>query len=284
MRRRIFISHAGANAAKARTIADYLSSAGLAPLLDREKLGAGDSFLSFMEEGLSTSDYFLLLWSLEAAGRKWVQIEWEAALHRAVSEVRAFLVVGRLDKQPLPSLLAPRLFVDLHPELLPGIEDLVRLWREDMSAEEKSGKPVASNPLLPHDVKGVPVYVTSDLFGVTVPVSIDLSAPAGVVMLDVRERLSLPTSMDHQGQIGIRFDYRLVLDKTPLDPSRPLAEQGVKPKSVLWLECTMRPFANRPPQSGRLEAVTFRGETPESRAMKSANRRLLAAMQAANLA
>src|SRR5580692_482327 len=114
MSRRIFLSHAGADAPIAQRVAAYLRRAGLEPLMDREKLGAGESFLSFMEEGLSTSDYFLLLWSAEAAGAKWVRIEWEAALHRAVSDARAFLVVGRLDSHPVPTLLSPRLFVNLH--------------------------------------------------------------------------------------------------------------------------------------------------------------------------
>jgi hypothetical protein len=281
---RIFISHAGANANAARAVAEYLRGAGLSPLVDRERISAGDSFLSFMEDALSTSDYFLLLWSSEAATRKWVQIEWEAALHRSVLEARGFLVVGRLDEHPLPVLLAPRLFVDLHPELLPGIADVVRMWREDLSAEEQSGRPVACNRSLLDDAQGVPVYVTSELFGVVVPVSIDLSVPAGVVLLQVREQLLLPSSLDHRGQVGIRFEYRLLHNQIPLDFGRSLAEQGVKAQSVLWLECSIRPFAAKSPQSGTLDIVRFRTESSEFLALKSAKRRLTAAVRAAGLA
>jgi hypothetical protein len=280
---RIFISHAGANANAARAVAEYLRASGLSPLVDRERISAGDSFLSFMEEALSTSDYFLLLWSSDAAMRKWVQIEWEAALHRCVSEARGFLVVGRLDEHPLPLLLAPRLFVDLHPELLPGIADVVRIWREDLTAEEQSGKPVGSNQLLLEDARGVPVYITSELFGVVVPVSIDLSVPAGVVLLAVREQLSLPNSLDHRGKIGIRFEYRLRHNQIPLDFERSLAEQGVKAQSVVWLECSMRPFAAKSPQSGTLDTITFRAESSEFFALKSAQRHLTTAVRAAGL-
>jgi TIR domain len=281
---RVFISHAGADAHAAHAVAECLRSAGLAPLLDRERIGAGDSFLSFMEDALATSDYFLLLWSSNAASRKWVQIEWEAALHRSVSDARGFLVVGRLDPQPLPILLAPRLFVDLHPELMPGLAELVRMWREDLRAEEQSGRPVASNQSLSQpDTGGVPVYITSELFGVVVPVSIDLSVPAGVVLLNVTERLSLPRSLDHQGVVGVRFDYRLLLNQLPLDIGTSLEGQGVKAGSVLLLECNMRPFAAKAPQSGTLEAVTFRSGSPEFRALRSAQRRLAAAVLAADL-
>jgi hypothetical protein len=37
-------------------VADALRSYGLEPLLDRETLAAGDSFLAYMEDALSTSD------------------------------------------------------------------------------------------------------------------------------------------------------------------------------------------------------------------------------------
>jgi hypothetical protein len=192
-------------------------------------------------------------------------------------------VVGRLDRHPLPALLAPRLFVDLYPELLPGIGDLVRLWQEDYRVEEQIGKPVVSNALLSDGENGVSLYVTSDLFGVTVPVKIDLSVPAGVVTLGILERLSLPNSLDHRGQIGVRFEYRLILDQLPLNPSAPLANQGVKGGSVLWLECTMRPFAAKAPQSGTLEAVAFRGQDVELLAWRAARKRLSAAVQATKL-
>jgi hypothetical protein len=280
----VFISHAGADAHAAHAVAAYLRGSGLSPVLDRERIGAGESFLTFMEGALSTSDYFLLLWSSDAASRTWVQIEWEAALHRSVSEARGFLVVGRLDEQPLPVLLAPRLFVELHPELLPGMAELVRMWRQDLRAEEQSGKPVASTgSLAQQNARGVPVYITSELFGVTVPVSIDLTVPAGVVLLDVTERLSLPRSLDHQGLVGVRFDYRLVHDQVALDIGTSLDAQGVKAGSVLWLECTMQPFAAKPPQSGTLESIKFRRGGPEFRALHSAQRRLTAAVRAADL-
>jgi hypothetical protein len=280
---RVFISHASSEAAQARAVADHLRNSGLSPLVDRERIGAGDSFLTFMEDALSTSDYFLLLWSEAAATRKWVRLEWEAALVRSVVDGRSFLIVGRLDAHPLPRLLAPRLFVDLHPTLRPGIDDVVGMWRRDLEAEGQSGKPVASSRALAQGADGVPIYVTSELFGVAVPMSSNLAAPAGMLLNAIIDTCALPRSLDHQGQVGVRFEYRLLRDSVPLDFERPLQDQGVQAHSVLWLECRMQPFAATAPLAGTLAPATFRGDRSAGRAMKIAQRRLTAAIRAADL-
>lgn len=283
MSRRVFISHAGGNLVRAQEVASHLYKVGLTPLLDREHLKSGDSFLTFMETGLATSDYFLLLWSAQAAERQWVRLEWEAALYRSVMEARSFLTVGRLDQHPLPSLLAPRLTVPLHPGIEPGIDEFVRLCQDDQKIEQAEGKPVASNALLLHEPAGVPLYVSSELFGVTVPVQINLASPAGVVLLDLTERLSLPKSLSHQGQIGVRFEYRLLHEGHALDADTPLSNQAVKVGSVLKLECTMRPFAATAPVAGKLDALIFRGASSELRAIQAGKREMAARVAAVNL-
>jgi hypothetical protein len=88
-----------------------------------------------MEKALSRSDYCLLLWSRTAAQRSWVKIEWEAALYRTVEESRHFLVIGRLEPWPLPVLLRPRLLIELFPELRPGVDELIDIWRKDSVAQ-----------------------------------------------------------------------------------------------------------------------------------------------------
>ena len=109
-RSRIFLSHAGSDSDIAQRVADRLTKGGLEPILDRERLAPGLSFIAFMENALATSDFFLLLWSTAAATRKWVDLEWQSALYRSVEEARAFLSVGRVDDHPLPNLLKPSTF------------------------------------------------------------------------------------------------------------------------------------------------------------------------------
>jgi hypothetical protein len=247
MTSRIFLSHAGPDTETAKRVAETLGENGLETMLDRDELGQGDSFLSFMEEALSTSDYCLLLWSEVASERKWVQVEWEAALYRSIKEARAFLAIGRLDEHPLPALLSPRLYVQLYPDIEPGISTLLESWRDDRDAEAESDRIVGSAPNVdetPGDEKqeGEMIYVTSDLFGITCPWKADLAAPAGVLLDEVRKKTDLPESLDHDGRVGLRFEYHLGFDEARLERGRTLADQGVGPKSVVWIESEIKMF------------------------------------------
>jgi len=273
---RIFLSHAGPETEIAEEVADLLEKSGLETILDREKIGQGDSFIAFMEEALSTSDYCLLLWSKVAAERKWVQIEWQSALHRSVKEARAFLAIGRLDAYPLPMLLAPRLYVRLHPELTPGVQKLLKSWKDDRKAEEESDRIVGSAPGIDDDQPdGETVYVTSDLFGITCPWKVDLSKPAGLLLDDVIKKVKLPKSLDHEERVGIRFNYFLGFEETRLERGPSLADQGIRTKSVLWLESEMKMFT----PGGEQPALLHRG--PDK--MQAARRYLLNCIENAGL-
>lgn len=280
----VFVSHSGGDAAKAQSVADRLREAGLRPVLDGETLRPGADFVRFMDAGISTSDYFLLLWSAEAADRKWVRAEWQAALTRAIDEERAFLVVGRLDEHELPVLLRPRLYVVLHPRMTPGVEELVQLWRRDEGAQSESHRPAASNGHLREASPGEEIYVTSELFGVTVPIRVDRSAPTGVLLNRVVDDLSLPTVWEHRGRVGIRFDYSLLVDGVALEPSESLESQHVDAGTVLWLESALHPTTATAARSGELGSATFRGRSdPTSAARHMARRALVRSIGEAGL-
>lgn len=281
MRRRVvFISHAGADSQAALEIAEALTELGLEVELDREQLRGGDSFLTFMESALSGCDYCLLLWSRAASEGKYVQVEWEAALYKTIEESRRFLLIGRLEDFPVPALLGPRLRVELFPDTQPGLDELQALFGEDSAAEEDSGRVVklATVPA-PEDPDGVPIYVTSELFGRTVPVSWDLRIPAAVHLDRFVDRMGLPRQQTAHGVVGVRFDYDFGLDGKVLARVEPLGAQGVGPHAVLWLQTTVTPFATTDPVAGQLTSATFRGADPVSDGRKA----LLAAVHRAGL-
>jgi hypothetical protein len=174
-------------------------------------------------------------------------------------EKRAFLLAGRLEATPLPALLAPRLRVDLFPELQPGIRQVVDTWRGDREAETITQRPVAASPLSrPADPERNTVYVTSEAFGITVPVKADLDAPAGVLLDRIVDRARLPKVWQYEGRIGVRFSYTLMNGEQELDRGRPFSAQNVVDKSVLWLKTRMSPFSDAAPMEGSLTAMTFR--------------------------
>lgn len=262
----VFISHAGADTGRAAEVAQSLTAAGIRVRFDRAELTLGDSFLRFMNQALTTSDYCLLLWSARAAGTPWVEAEWEAAFYRSVRDKRSFLVTGRLEELPVPALLGPRLCVDLFPTLEPGITSLVTAWRSDRTAEARTGKPVVpagtDAPVRAQD--RATVYVDSEQFRMTAPIAVDLEEPAGVLLDRVVSTFSLPRELSHDGLLGVRLAYQLLAADQPLSRATPPVQQGIESGRVLTLQTTMTPFSVAQPVSGQLGPSTFRGESPES--------------------
>lgn len=255
----VFVSHAGADSTQAVAVADILTGSGIGARFDRKELCLGDSFLSFMDSALADSDYCLLLWSRNAARTPWVRMEWESALYRSVEEKRAFLVTGRLEDTALPALLAARLRVDLFPELQPGIGQIIETWSADRNAESATQRPVAASPLIqPEDAEPNTVYVTSEAFGITVPVPVDLNAPAGLLLDRIVARAALPKVWQYEGRIGVRFTYTLMNGQQALDRAKSLGAQNVANRSIVWLKTRMSQFSDVASIEGSALDVTLR--------------------------
>lgn len=262
----VFISHAGVDLAKAATVANLLQQANIEARYNREELRIGDSFLTFIESALSDADYCLLLWSKSAARTEWVRLEWEAALYKSVAERRSFLVAGRIEDIALPTLLAPRIRVDLFPNWQPGIGQVIDSWQADRNAEAETGRPVANVPLEHSAINGQgTVYVTSDLFGITVPMKTNLQDPAGVYLDKIVTGFGLPRVFDHAGRLGVNFDYRFIYRDKPLDRAKSLMAQDVRDMGILWLETTMIPYAQIEAVKGAIRPTVFRGNSARSR-------------------
>ena len=273
----VFISHAGADAAPAAQVAALLAKANISARFDRAELTLGDSFLTFMNDALSTSDYCLLLWSKPASVTPWVEAEWQAAFHRSVREKRAFLVVGRLEALDVPALLAPRLRVDLFPAIAPGVSRLVDAWAADRRAETLTGKPVGAARTEDGAAVEQPdtVYISSEAFQITTPMTVRLEEPAGAVLDRVIAAHRLPRELSHGGTLGVRFSYQLLDDEVPLVRSKSLGAQGITNGRVLTLQTTMTSFSSIEPAHGQLSGAVFRGG-PDDGAVAAALRSALA--------
>jgi TIR domain len=272
----IFISHAGADIPRVRIIAELIERGGLRVRLDRNELKEGDSFLSFMEDALRGSDYCLLAWSQAAAGSKWVQVEWESAFHRAVTEAQNFLIIGRLENHPVPELLRPRLRLDLFPEPVDAVNQLLTMWQRDEQASEMSLKPVAPpKAAMQEPSEGSTLYITSNTFAKTFPMVVSLTVPVALVIKQITSLLDLPDQLDLKGTLGCRFFYDLVYEEKTLKKDVSLAAQGVGPDHLLWLQIDMRPFSTSEPASGSLQGAVFRNIVIEHPAVKEARKMLM---------
>lgn len=262
----VFISHAGTDFAKAVAVANFLRQADIEARYGRTELCIGDSFLTFIESALTDADYCLLLWSQSAAQTEWVRLEWESALYKSVVEKRSFLIVGRIEDVALPALLSPRIAVDLFPDLELGIGQIIHAWRADRETEAKTGRLVASPSLVDSALRGqATLYVTSDLFGITVPVRANLEEPAGVYVDKIVSTFGLPRVFNHAGRLGINFEYRFIHNYKPLERAKPLLAQGIKNMGILWLETTIMPYAQTEASRGTIRPIVFRGNACSSK-------------------
>jgi hypothetical protein len=81
-------------------------STALAVWFDEWNIRPGESIAAGIESGLSRSDIFLLIWSVQAARSNWVGVELRAYLHRRVADATLRIVPVMVDATPLPILVA----------------------------------------------------------------------------------------------------------------------------------------------------------------------------------
>lgn len=254
---RVFISHAEADSESAVRVTRALESAGMQVVFDREHLSFGESFLTFVETALDTSDFCLLLWSRSAARSSWVTVEWQSALVHTVNKRRGFLVVARLESHDVPTLLKPRLFVDLFPDLEAGVRTVVERWLLDRKVEQLSEKAVVGRDV-PNAEHGASFYVTSQLFAFTVPIMLPLAVPIAACVERFVSHLALPKRLEHDGRIGLLFEYSFAFDGRTLRQSATLVEERIPENALLNLLVETKPFAVQAPAAGSLAGAVFR--------------------------
>ena len=128
--KRIFVSHAGADARVASELAQDLRNAGHDALVDTKELGLGDDSIDFMNEGIAKANAVIILYSRHTVGAKWQRLEINAALWNEVEQSGGNCVVLRLDDTDIPPLLGPKVYGRLDPTDQQGyrrtIEDISR--------------------------------------------------------------------------------------------------------------------------------------------------------------
>lgn len=122
---RIFISHNSGDKETARLLAIKLVECGLDVWFDEWRIRPGDSITGGMEDGISQSEVFVLLWSYRAAASNWVGTELRAALRRQVDHKDFRVIPLMLDQTPLPTLIA-----DYRGFALDKLSDLERIAKE----------------------------------------------------------------------------------------------------------------------------------------------------------
>lgn len=258
-RPRVFLSFAGCDRTNASLLADHLRLLGFEPFGDWDIEPGRDVVLAINDE-LTQSDYFVLLWSKHTADRPYVSIEWSTALVRDIQERRSFLFVVRLDAAELPRLLAPRKYLDLAGDWHAVAQELAAVWRRDRAI----GTPVLPAPVMvpagaadpngqvgtvPTGAAGPPnvaaswsVYVRNRAMRVAHVVAVPTHVTGAQLYGATREALALPNEVERfGGTVGIRFYYRLI-GGYGVVPDEPVVVPGLIDCAVLDLEIEIEPY------------------------------------------
>jgi hypothetical protein len=138
MNKRIFISHAHADASLADELARALEAAGFAPWIDQREIRPGDSFLERMNAGLGVASYVVVLLSSTSSSSRWVTKEWMVAL----ADQATVVVPVLLDDTVPPPLLRDILHFRVDTRE-PDLGPIVNFFRSEVS-EPSPVRPRAS--------------------------------------------------------------------------------------------------------------------------------------------
>jgi hypothetical protein len=247
---KVFVSYARINLDAAEKLARELKDRGLDVFLDIWNIPPGASCVLAINNALSTSDYYVLLWSAAAEGRYWVEMEYAAALVREDRLRRSFLFVVRLDDTELPTLLAPRQYIDAFGARShdTAADALAAFWLADravgVSVMPAPPKPSTDDtrPTIADTRPTVRVYARNRALSVahelTVPEETTGQELSDLIFAD----LKLPTEhTSFDGLVGLRFAYRFLLagEAIPADSD---TRRRLTDGSTIDLEVSMESF------------------------------------------
>lgn len=118
---KVFISHAKQDNPVVYRILKIIDDHGIPKWVDLEQLeGIGSSINESINDGISTSNYFLLVWSKDASESEFVKKEYNAATSQDY-DARLEKIIIKLDDTPLPPLLADKKYHSVNEENLEAV-------------------------------------------------------------------------------------------------------------------------------------------------------------------
>jgi hypothetical protein len=264
----VFLSFSGADRPHARRLSDALGAQGITTFLDQQNIFGTDIVLA-INDALTESDYFVLLWSKRCQDHSWVAAEWAAALHRELDRRRSFLFVVRLDDHDLPPLLAPRQFLDARDfDWSATASSLISFWDRDravgqtvLPSPRRQGEPVPhSRGGLSHGGEGAEhgVYVRNQDLGVAHLATVPASVTGEELYRLIHRELALEGEVTAlSGAVGLRFRYTLVRGGRPVEDD-PDARLDTVDGEVIDLRVQVIPFG----PDGSSSIFSYLGDDP----------------------
>ena len=107
-----FLSHTGADKPIVRKLGVQLQLVGAEVFFDEWSIDFGESITGAIEEGISSFDVFVLVWSADAEVSLWTRSEYRAAIKKVIEEPNRRFVLLKRDDTSVPELVADLKYVD----------------------------------------------------------------------------------------------------------------------------------------------------------------------------
>jgi TIR domain len=121
-----FLCHSSADKGRVRMVHDDLKHLGGDCWLDENKIKVGDSIVSKIDEGLSSSKIMIAFLSLQAIKSMWAKKEWQSFLSRQLSGNGLSILPAVLEECEIPSILADIKYADFRESYYDGFKDIFK--------------------------------------------------------------------------------------------------------------------------------------------------------------
>lgn len=143
---RVFLSHSNKDKAFVEYLAKKLESDGFSVWYDDWEIYVGDSIVQKINDGISTSDFLVVVLSRNSVNSKWVQEELNAATIKNMNSKGAFILPVLLEGCRIPPLLADRRYANFsknpksaYQELVEAINYHLKNRGSDLTQKSESG-------------------------------------------------------------------------------------------------------------------------------------------------
>lgn len=124
-RKRVFLSHSSADSKLAKQVAESLREAGIDVWLDDVEIKVGDNFIAKKAEGISKSQFVVVMISKKSLESNWMGMELSIKMAEEEETKKVCVLPILVDACTLPTLLKHKTYADFATDYESGLSDLL---------------------------------------------------------------------------------------------------------------------------------------------------------------
>jgi len=128
--KKVFISHSSNDKQFARWLFTDLANVGHNPWIDDQQIKVGDSIPSKIQNGITSSDYIIVILSEHSIKSHWVEKEWQTKYWEEVKTGDIKVLPVLFQECQIPALLETKKYADFTNDYSSGLDDLLAALKE----------------------------------------------------------------------------------------------------------------------------------------------------------